>query len=170
MRRIFFIGRHYFILVALSFNNLPNDVPEELFTYWDKVASARETYRNSVQYYFSGEKTTISAEDAIEMLTNWYDQVQIGVERAIQIGSKGIDDDGTSGVPPSYFSYDITSWSKTGKKNAKGLPLANAKSMAVGVFPLFLEGPTRYMKLIKDDDEKMEDMYNKVLNSGLRDD
>lgn len=103
------------------------------------------------------------------MLTNWFNQVQIGVGRAIKIGSKGIDDDGTSGVPPSYFSYDITSWTNTGRKNAKGLPLASANSMAVGVFPLFLEGPTRYMKLIKDDEEKMEDMYNKVLNSGLRD-
>lgn len=149
---------------------LSNDVPDELFKYWDTVASARENYRSEVEYYFSGETTTISAEDAIEMLTNWYDQVQIGVGRAMKIGSKGIDDDGTSGVPPSYFSYNVTTWSKTGKKNDKGLPLANPKSMSVGVFPLFLEGPTRYMKLIKDDDDKMEDMYNKVLNSGLRDD
>ena len=88
----------------------------------------------------------------------------------MKIGSKGIDDDGTSGVPPSYFSYNVTKWVKTKKKNAKGLPLANAKAMSVGVFPLFLEAPTRYMKLIVDDPEKMEDMYNKVLNSGLRDD
>mmetsp|Transcript_18699 Transcript_18699/g.40489 ORF Transcript_18699/g.40489 Transcript_18699/m.40489 type:complete len:1240 (+) Transcript_18699:182-3901(+) len=149
---------------------LSNDVPAELFTYWDAVATARENYRTDVQYYFSGKTTEISAEDAIEMLTNWYDQVQIGVGRAMKIGSKGIDDDGTSGVPPSYFSYNITSWTKAEGRTAKGLPLANAKSMSVGVFPLFLESPTRYMKLIKDDSEKMEDMYNKVLTSGLRDD
>mmetsp|Transcript_14919 Transcript_14919/g.27164 ORF Transcript_14919/g.27164 Transcript_14919/m.27164 type:complete len:1254 (-) Transcript_14919:191-3952(-) len=149
---------------------LPNDVPDELFKYWDTVAAARETYRNDVNSYFSGNTTEISAEDAIEMLTNWFDQVQMGVARAMKIGSNGIDDDGTSGVPPSYFSYDVTKWVKNNKKNANGLPLANAKAMKVGVFPLFLEGPTRYMKLIKDDDEKMEDMYNKVLNSGLRDD
>lgn len=151
-------------------HTLSNDVPKELFKYWDTVAAARETYRNDVQYYFSGNTTSISAEDAIEMLTNWFDQVQIGVARAMKIGSKGIDDDGTSGVPPSYFSYNITKWIETKKKNAKGLPLANAKAMSVGVFPLFLEGPTRYMKLIKDDDEKMEEMYDKVLKSGLRDD
>ncbi|KAL7535578.1 hypothetical protein ACHAXR_006579, partial [Thalassiosira sp. AJA248-18] len=151
-------------------DELSHDVPKELFKYWDTVATARETYRKEVQYYFSGKTTTISTEDAIEMLTNWYDQVQMGVDRALKIGSKGIDDDGTSGVPPSYFSYNITDWTKTKQKNGKGLPLANAKAMSVGVFPLFLEGPTRYMKLIKDDDEKMEDMYNKVLNSGLRDD
>ena len=136
----------------------------------DTVTAARENYRNEVQYYFSGNTTSISAEDAIEMLTNWYDQVQLGVKRAMKIGSQGIDDDGTSGVPPSYFSYNVTSWVKNKNKSAKGLPCANAKSMSVGVFPLFLEGPTRYMKLIKDDDEKMEDMYDKVLQSGLRDD
>eukprot|EP00581_Thalassiosira_minuscula_P007586 CAMPEP_0183703066 /NCGR_PEP_ID=MMETSP0737-20130205/952_1 /TAXON_ID=385413 /ORGANISM="Thalassiosira miniscula, Strain CCMP1093" /LENGTH=1253 /DNA_ID=CAMNT_0025929769 /DNA_START=223 /DNA_END=3984 /DNA_ORIENTATION=- len=149
---------------------LSSDVPDELFKYWDVVAAARETYRNNVNFYFSGKTTTISAEDAIEMLTNWYDQVQLGVGRAMKIGSKGIDDDGTSGVPPSYFSYNVTKWVKNGNKNDKGLPLANPLAMSVGVFPLFLEGPTRYMKLIKDDEDKMEGMYNKVLNSGLRDD
>jgi hypothetical protein len=149
---------------------LSSEVPDDLFKYWDTVAAARESYRNEVQYYFSGNTTEISAEDAIEMLTNWYDQVQLGIARAMKIGSKGIDDDGTSGVPPSYFSYNITDWTLTKKKNAKGLPLANAKAMSVGVFPLFLEAPVRYMKLINDDGEKMLDMYNKVLNSGLRDD
>jgi hypothetical protein len=149
---------------------LSEDVPEELFKYWDTVAAARESYRNDVQYYFSGNTTEISAEDAIEMLTNWFDQVQLGVARAMKIGSKGIDDDGTSGVPPSYFSYNITDWDLTDERNAKGLPLANAKAMSVGTFPLFLEAPTRYMKLINDDKEKLLDMYDKVMNSGLRDD
>ncbi len=149
---------------------LSKDVPSELFKYWDTVASARESYRNEVQYYFSGETTEISAEDAIEMLTKWFDQVQLGVARAMKIGSQGIDDDGTSGVPPAYFSYNITKWTRTESKNAKGLPLVNAEAMAVGTFPLFLESPTRYMKLIVDDEDKMVDMYEKVLNSGLRDD
>ena len=148
---------------------LAHDVPGEMFTYWDTVASARETYRNDVQYYFSGDTVEISAEDAIDMLTKWFDQVQLGIARAMKIGSKGIDDDGTSGVPPSYFSYDITEWERTENTNDKGLPLVNAKAMKVGNFPLFLEGPTRYMKLIADDQDKMGDMYDKVLNSGLRD-
>jgi len=148
---------------------LPYDVPPELFQYWDAVASAREKYRSEVEFYFSGDTAVIPASDAIDMLTNWYDQVQIGVGRAMKIGSKGIDDDGTSGVPPSYFSFDVTDWSKTRKKNAVGLPLANPLAMKVGVFPLFLEGPTRYMKLIKDDDAKMANMYDKVMASGLRD-
>ena len=149
---------------------LPQTVPKELFKYWDDVATAREEYRREVTYYFSGTTTEISADDAITMLTAWFEQVQMGVGRAIKIGSKGIDDDGTSGIPAAYFSYDVSQWQENGERNAKGLPLADPKEMKVGTFPAFLESPTRYMKLIKDDEEKMKDMYNKVLNSNLRDD
>merc|ERR1712060_139503 len=148
---------------------MPLDVPKELFKYWDTVATARETYRNEVAYYFSGNTVELSAEDAVEMLTNWYDQVQIGIERAFKIGSHGKDDDGKSGVPPAYFYYNVTSWTETGKHNAKGLPLANANSMEVARLPIFLEGVQRYMKLIKDDKEQMADMYDNVKASALRD-
>jgi len=81
----------------------------------------------------------------------------------------GKDDDGKTGVPPGYFFFDVTDWTETGKHNAVGLPLATANSMKVATLPIFLEGATRYMKLIKDDSEKMEDMYNKVKASPLRD-
>jgi len=40
--------------------------------------------------------------------------------------------------------------------------------MAVGRFPLFLEGPTRYLKTV-DDKESLDEMYAKVRKSGLRD-
>merc|ERR1712238_652668 len=66
-------------------------------------------------------------------------------------------------------SYDITKWNETGNTNSKGLPLVNAKAMKVGVFPMFLEGPVRYMKTIQDDEKKMTDMYERVLTSVLRD-
>jgi len=149
--------------------DLTKEVPDELFTYWDTVATAREEYREKVRYYFDGETVEISAENATAMLTNWFDEVQSGIARAMKIGSLGIDDDGTSGVPPSYFSYDITDWTDAEGKTDNGLPLANAKAMTVGTFPLFLEGPTRYMKLIKDDPEKMIETYDNVMKSGLRD-
>jgi hypothetical protein len=91
------------------------------------------------------------------------------MKRAIKIGSHGDGDDGNSGIPPSYFSYNITSWELNGKSNEKGLPLVNAKSMSVGRFPLFLEGPTRYLKTITGDDDAASAMYDKVKESGLRD-
>jgi len=88
--------------------------------------------------------------------------------RAMKIASRGMNDDGTSGVPPAYFSYNVTKWVKNGGKNDKGLPLVNAKAMKVGTFPLFLEGPVRYMKTVTDEETK-GNMYDLVMASGLRD-
>ena len=148
---------------------LPLDVPDELFHYWDIVAAARESYRNDVQYYFSGNTTVIPAHNAVTMLDRWIDQVELGMKRAMQIASRGDGDDGTTGIAPCYFSYNITAWKLNGGNNAVGLPLVNALSMRVGTFPLFLEGPVRYMKTIQDDQQAIKDMYSRVLTSGLRD-
>jgi len=149
--------------------DLPFDVPEELFHYWDVVASARENYRNNVQYYFSGNTTELSAQEASDILGRWIDQVDLGIKRALKFGSHGWEDDGTSGVPPSYFSYAITNWTRNGGKNPVGLPTVNAQAMKVGRFPLFLEGPVRYMKTIINDKSALKSIYGNVLGSGLRD-
>lgn len=148
---------------------LEHDVPKPLFTYWDEVATAREAYRDSVEYYFSGTTATFAAADVSKILKRWISEVENGIERAKDFGTMGYNDDGSSGVTPSYFSYDVTEWENTGKANAVGLPLVNAKAMTVGVFPMFLEGPVRYMKTIQDDEKKMKEMYGNVLKSGLRD-
>jgi len=152
-----------------ALEELPEDVPSELFTYWDVVACARENYRNDVQYYFSGNETEYSASKVSDMITKWIEQVEIGIKRAMYFSTKGFADDGTSGVPPSYFSYNVTDFVETGEKNDVGHPLVNAKAMRVKVFPQFLEGPVRYMKTIQDDKDQMRDIYQKVLKSGLRD-
>ena len=148
---------------------LPRAVPEALFEYWDVVASARENYRNDVQYYFSGNVTTYKASKISHMIDRWLDHVEVGMERSKKFGTIGFGDDGTSGVPASFFSYNVTDWELNDNRNTVGLPLVNAKAMEVGIFPTFLEGPVRYMKTIQDDQDKMEDMYNRVLHSGLRD-
>jgi hypothetical protein len=149
--------------------DIPHDVPKPLFEYWDVVASARENYRNDVQYYFSGNTTAYTASRISSMLERWISEVEKGMERSKKFGTIGFGDDGTSGIVPTFFSYDVTDWELNGNHNAMGLPLVNALSMKVGIFPLFLEGPVRYMKTIKDDDAQMTEMYERVLDSGLRD-
>jgi len=148
---------------------LPHDVPEPLFDYWDKVATAREEYRNSIEYYFSGDNVSYTGAEISTMLTRWIKEIELGIERAHGFATKGFGDDGTSGIPACFFSFGVTDWEVTGKQNSVGLPLVNAKAMKVGVFPMFLEGPVRYMKTIQDDKKKMTDMYERVLTSGLRD-
>lgn len=148
---------------------LPHDVPAPLFDYWDEVATAREDYRAATRYYYSGNTTALTGTEVSTMLKRWIEEVELGIERAHDFGTKGFGDDGTSGVPAAFFSYDVTEWEETGEKNGVGLPLVDAKAFKVGVFPMFLEGPVRYMKTIQDDKKKMTDMYERVLTSGLRD-
>jgi hypothetical protein len=160
------------VLEASGFQDpeeLPEDVPEELFNYWDVVAAARENYRNDVQYYFSGNVTTVKAHKVSAMIDRWLDQIELGMKRAMKFATVGHNDDGTSGVPACFFSYDVTDWELNENRNAVGLPLVNAKAMKVRKFPQFLEAPVRYMKTIQDSKDKMKEMYESVLNSGLRD-
>jgi len=148
----------------------PTDhVPQELFEYWDVVAAARESYRNDVQYYFSGNTTQISAEEGSAMIEKWMAEIEKGMKRAKFFSTVGSGDDGTSGVPACFFSYDVTEWEENGNRNAEGHPLVSAKAMKIRKFPMFLEGPVRYMKTIQDDPEEMQAVYDNVLTSGLRD-
>lgn len=73
---------------------IPHDVPADLFDYWDAVATARETYRSTVEYYFSGETHEYSAEEISEMVGRWLSEIELGIARAIRIGSYGSEDDG----------------------------------------------------------------------------
>jgi hypothetical protein len=148
---------------------LPLHVPVPLFEYWDVVAAARENYRNDVETYFHGNTTTLKATVVSDMVGRWIDQIDMGIDRSFKFGTVGFGDDGKSGIPATFFSYDITEWEKNDGHNDVGLPTVNAKAMKLRIFPLFLEGPVRYMKIIEDDPEKMKDIYEKVLNSGLRD-
>lgn len=113
---------------------LPHDVPKALFEYWDIVASARENYRNDVQYYFSGNTTTYTGGEVSSMVKRWLKHVEVGMERSLKFGTKK-----KSGIAPSFFSYDVTDWELNGNRNELGLSLVNAKAMKVGVLPLFLE-------------------------------
>jgi len=152
-----------------NFGSLSSAVPQPLFTYWDTCATAREEYRASVRLAFSGDTEELSADFIVETLSAWINQVDQGIKRAFELGTGGDGNDGTSGVTPCYFSFDVTEWKLNGGHSAMGLPTVDATSMAVGIFPLFLEGPVRYMKTIADDTETQLEVYNKVMNTGLRD-
>jgi len=70
------------------------DVPDELFTYWDTVATAREKYRAKVEYYFSGNTTELNAAAVSAIVGRWLSEIEIGMARALKFGSRGDGDDG----------------------------------------------------------------------------
>ena len=73
---------------------IPDDVPDHLFNYWNTVATARENYRSKVEYYFSGDTTELSAKEVSDMITRWLGEIELGMARAIRVGSHGFEDDG----------------------------------------------------------------------------
>lgn len=70
------------------------DVPPVMFQYWDAVATAREEYRSKVEYFFSGKTTEYSAQEVSIMIGRWLKEIELGIERAIRVGSHGFGDDG----------------------------------------------------------------------------
>jgi len=143
-------------------------VPKPLFDYWDTVASAREMYRSRTKVTFVGATRTVPYTLLDSTIKGWLSEIDRGMQRALKFGSLGDDDDGSSIIAPTYFSYNVTVWEKTGEVNRNGHSFVRAKEMVVILFPLFLEGPTRMMKTVSSKAEAQE-MYGNVKNSGLYD-
>jgi hypothetical protein len=79
------------------------------------------------------------------MVDNWLEQIEIGIERSFKFATVGDGDNGKSGIPACFFAYEVTDWEENGNHDSKGHPTVNAKAMSVKKFPLFLEGPVRYV-------------------------
>ena len=115
------------------------------FNYWNDVASARERYRGRVRLGFDGSTRQVMLVELAASLQVFLSKVETGIGRAAAM------QDG--GPPPTYFSYEVASHEpildEAGRPllDVQGRPLVRATSFAPRVLPLFLEGPTRAMKL-----------------------
>lgn len=142
-------------------------VPDALFIYWDTVSTARENYRERTKTTFAGDTITLPPHSIEATLQRWLEELNLGKKRALRFGTQGKGDSGKTGIPPTYFSFNVTRWTKTGSYDDDGHPLVVAREMVVNRFPLFLEGPTRMMKVI--DSAEAERVYWQVRVSPLRD-
>ncbi len=120
---------------------------------WQKLSDARESYRESVSRGFSGRTVTVKRDELADTLDIFREAVESGIRRSIAAGG--------SGIIPSYFYYEVTDHSE----NKDGIAIKAVRQHAV---PLFLEGPTRYLKLPLEKDER-QDLYRKIKESGLYD-
>jgi hypothetical protein len=75
-------------------------VPKGLFEYWDRVATAREAYREKTRVTYNGATITLPAWRVASLLDRWMAEVETGMNRALSFGSHGDGDDGQSGVTP----------------------------------------------------------------------
>jgi hypothetical protein len=148
--------------------NLYPKVPQPLFHYWDTVTSSLEVYRKQIQHTFIGETHPLPCDYLDNFMKRWMGQIEVGMERGRKLGTYGYGDDGNSGVPPTYFVYDVVSWTLTGEKSSDGHPFVLPLEMEVRSLPMYLEGPTRMLKTVNSYDEAKA-IYESVRTSPLRD-
>ena len=151
---------------SIDFSTI-SKVPEDLFKYWDKVASARETYRHQITS-LSGQTKEYSHTMIIHTVSRWLIQIDHGIQRSQIVGTENANiNDNKLNIPPTYFSYNVTRWILTGEKDTQGHSYVNATEMAVNKFPLFLEGAVRSMKTV--DLASAKKIFDSVKVSGLYD-
>ena len=148
--------------------NVYPKVPQPLFNYWDTVTTSLEIYRKQVERTFTGTTHPLPCDYLDNFMKRWMTQIELGIERGRKLGTHGYGDDGNSGVPPTYFYYDVVAWTVTGESSIDGHPLVMPLEMEVHPLPLYLEGPTRMLKTVSTRDEAKV-IYDVVRASPLRD-
>jgi len=147
--------------------------PEEdpLLAFWNKANTAREVYRAATVAVFDGATVTWTAASLQNLIALMIDKTQQGIDRAVALNG---------GLSPTYFYYECSNFavviSKPEYYPNSTIPLpgpAPGNKLAAGTFntkslPLFLEGPTRHLKVITDVEKKRE-VYRLTKSSALYD-
>lgn len=132
------------------------------FSYWDAANTARETYRAAVVSVFDGENTSLSAAYLVDLISKMEKKVERGIAKAL---------DTNGGLSPSYFYYEATSYEILPPLTVTEPPLPSkvaAKAFKMHTLPLFLEGPTRHLKVLGALSDRKK-LYELVKNSNLYD-
>lgn len=134
------------------------------FEYWDRVASIRENYRETVKLYLSGEEVNVSKAHIAEVFEAFAAKIDKGIEKAVEMGN---------GIVPTYLTHEVTDFEPVVDADGNavmshyGLQKAKVKAFKTEPLPYFLEGPARMMGYV--DTDTAREMYNKVKGTGLYD-
>ena len=137
------------------------------FEYWDKVHDAIEGYRSATEATFAGTFVTWSAAK-LGKSTGVFGRMLARMDQGVARALSYAPDDGKK-ISPTYFRFTVTSYSLVGI-STRGLPTVKVEGFEPSALPLFLEGPTRHMKTLKNAKPSDRlDVYNAVATSKLRD-
>ncbi len=132
--------------------------PQRDFDYWDRAATARETYRASMRLGLSGEMQSIEWAVLAERLSLLSSRIDAGLERAIELNDS---------LPPTYFTYEVTDYAVSSEVDAQGRACIRPKAFKAHVLPLFLEGPVHAFKVQPPDEAAR--LYQQIKASPLFD-
>lgn len=129
-------------------------------TYWDATNTAREAYRAAVNTTFSGKTKDVPVGEMLDLLQMMEEKVRNGIKRAIDTTNYGFS--------PSYFYHEVTKFSVYNWSYNTEQLMAKPLEFKIHTVPMFLEGPTRQLKVLSTVEERRE-VYNAVKNSPLYD-
>ena len=135
------------------------------FLYWDTTNKAREIYREATIANFDGTLRTYSAVELQDLLAKIEKKNVEAVAKALATNS---------GLSPTYFYYECTGYEiiPPVPNSDPTLPAPATQVLSKGFstrqLPLFLEGPTRHLKVIADVEERRE-VYRRTKASNLYD-
>lgn len=131
------------------------------FEYWDKVAAAREGYRDKIHYGISGEEIALSTKKALGIFDKINNKIEQGLNKALQYGN---------GIYPTYLTYSASKYEVLeGKVNpVNGYQNVRVTEFECKPLPLFLEAPARILKSMKDKNTAAE-LYRAVRESNIYD-
>ncbi|OWA35685.1 cellobiose phosphorylase [Saccharibacillus sp. O16] len=124
---------------------------------WDKLATARERYREEIRWGFSGEEHSLTAIAAAAFLEAAQRKLSGGMQTALDAGG---------GLYPTYFTYEAASYAI--HTDAEGTEIVEVQAWKRNDVPHFLEGVARAMK-IEQAPIAAAELYDRVRSSGLYD-
>jgi hypothetical protein len=123
--------------------------------FWDSANTAREAYRASVFITFTGIEVNVTSSEMISRLGVMEKKTLHGIERALET---------TDGMSPTYFAYECTDYEIITNVTT----YIKVKAFKTKTLPMFLEGPTRYLKIV-DDSSHRKKTFELVKSSDLYD-
>lgn len=131
------------------------------FEYWNKIADIREQYRDTIRFGVSGKETKVDTTTIKEIFQSFAVKIDLGLDKALELGN---------GIYPTYLYYNAKEYQVLeGSKNPiSGYENVKVNEFELNILPLFLEGPCRTLKIIKDKN-KAKDLYEKIKASNIYD-
>lgn len=137
------------------------DSEQDSYTYWDKVCTLREAFRERIEGGISGKTVTVSMGEAAIIMDAFSQKLEKAVETALEIGG---------GIMPTYFTYEADDFTELDHKTPYGLPAVKVNHLKRVDVPFFLEGPARYLASCTEKDlEKSSAMADKLRQTDVYD-
>ena len=147
---------------------------EDEYNHWNASNHARELYRDSVRAHFSGDFKSWAPKELSRYLSRLISKTERGITRAVEPNNN---------LSPTYFYYDCVSYKVISRINHTVVNIdkitltdLNDKQkfevipleFKVNSLPLFLEGPSRHLKIIHSLNERRQ-VYQLTRQSELYD-